>query len=337
MKKIYRLLISLIVFIVLIYVILSSKTIQEVFYLVFISFIISYTLKPIQRKFTERGVSTRLSAILLISTIIIIAVLSFTFLIPTIIKESLNINQTVNELQTFIENFYEKLKPFNNSKTIYVILDTVYAKADKAFLNTVNKMLDTVLNIGQDILSLTVIPIIAYYFLADSIYIENKFLLLFPARCRTIVKKIINDIDKVLGRYIISQFLLCIIIGILTFIILFSLGVDFPVLLSILNAAFNIIPYFGPIFGAIPAIIMAILKSRNVAIYAALWLYLIQQFEGNILSPKVTGDSVSMHPLLVILLLIIGGKLGGFLGMVLAIPIGVVIKVIYEDLNYYLF
>jgi predicted PurR-regulated permease PerM len=59
--------------------------------------------------------------------------------------------------------------------------------------------------------------------------------------------------------------------------------------------------------------------------------------EGNIISPKITGDSISMHPLTVILLLVIGDKIAGFAGMVLAVPIGVVLKIIYEDLNYYLF
>ncbi|HBC96076.1 MAG TPA: AI-2E family transporter, partial [Clostridium sp.] len=57
----------------------------------------------------------------------------------------------------------------------------------------------------------------------------------------------------------------------------------------------------------------------------------------NILSPKVTGDSISMHPLVIILLLIIGGKAAGFVGMVLAVPLGAIVKIVYEDLNYYLF
>ncbi|MDU4596838.1 MAG: AI-2E family transporter, partial [Clostridium sporogenes] len=73
------------------------------------------------------------------------------------------------------------------------------------------------------------------------------------------------------------------------------------------------------------------------ALWALILLYSIQQIEGYILSPKITGDSVDMHPLTVILLLLIGGKIYGFVGMVLAIPIGVIMKIIYEDLNYYLF
>ena len=127
------------------------------------------------------------------------------------------------------------------------------------------------------------------------------------------------------------------IIGIVTFIILIGLKVNFPVILSILNAFFNIVPYFGPIFGAVPAILIALIDSPQQALWTAVWLYMLQQIEGNILSPKITGDSISMHPLIVILLLIIGGEAAGFLGMILAVPLGVIVKVIYEDLNYYLF
>ena len=99
----------------------------------------------------------------------------------------------------------------------------------------------------------------------------------------------------------------------------------------------NIIPYFGPIFGAVPIIIVAFLDSVNKGIWVSILLLLLQQIEGNILSPKITGESTDIHPLVVIIILLIGEKLGGFTGMILAVPIGVIIKVIYEDINYYLF
>lgn len=114
-------------------------------------------------------------------------------------------------------------------------------------------------------------------------------------------------------------------------------SIKLPILLSLINGFFNIIPYFGPVIGSLPAILIAFTKSPKTALWALILLYSIQQIEGDILSPKITGDSVDMHPLTVILLLLIGGKIYGFLGMVLAIPIGVIMKIIYEDLNYYLF
>jgi predicted PurR-regulated permease PerM len=113
--------------------------------------------------------------------------------------------------------------------------------------------------------------------------------------------------------------------------------IDFPLILSLINGIFNIIPYFGPIFGIIPIALIALLTSPKIALYTILWLFALQQIEGSLLSPKIIGDSISMHPLTVILLLMIGGKVGGILGMILAVPLGVVFKVIYEDINYYLF
>jgi predicted PurR-regulated permease PerM len=220
---------------------------------------------------------------------------------------------------------------------MYVILDTIYSNSNRTMVNIFNKIFSSALSLGENLLSLAVIPIVVYYFLADGDVIGNKLLVFFPLRVRTMVRRILVDIDKILGRYIISQFILCAIIGIFTFVVLLILHVDFPIILSILNALFNIIPYFGPLFGAIPAILVALLISSKAALWTAIWLYAIQQIEGNIISPKITGDSVSMHPLMVIILLVIGGKIGGFLGMVLAVPVGVVIKIIYEDLNYYLF
>jgi predicted PurR-regulated permease PerM len=130
---------------------------------------------------------------------------------------------------------------------------------------------------------------------------------------------------------------LCLIVGVLTFFVLIFFKVQFPVLLSIFNAVINIVPYFGPLIGAIPAIIVALLQSPTKALYTTLFLFLIQQVEGNLLSPQITASSIKMHPLLIIILLLIGEKIGGFFGMILAIPIGVIIKVIYEDIDYHMY
>jgi predicted PurR-regulated permease PerM len=337
MKKIYKITLYTVLLVSIIIILIKSSIIREMLYLIFISFIISYALTPLHNKLIEKGVNKKVSAILLIIFLLLIIVSTFIFIIPSILKESLNAEHTLHEIQNFIDKLYEKIKPLSNNKTMYMVLEKIYEKFDNVMVNIFNNIFDASLNLGGNLLSFAVIPIISYYLLADSENLSNRALVLFPCKGRTIVKRIIADINKILGRYIVGQFMLCFLVGILTFIILISLKVEFPVVLSLINAIFNIIPYFGPLFGALPAIIMALLQSPKTAIYTMIWLYIVQQIEGNLLSPKITGDSVSMHPLLVIILLIIGGKIAGFIGMVLAVPIGVVIKVIYEDINYYLF
>lgn len=336
-KILYKYIIIFSITFLILFLCLKSSIIREVLYLLFISFAIAYTLRPIQKRLVRGSISSKSAALILILILILIVIAIFTILVPSIFKESQNIDITIGNMQNLIDGFYSKLKLLKSNKIMYSITDNLYSKINNYLLQMFTKILDSALKIGQNIMTIALIPIISYYFLADEDYISNKVLNFFPVRSRTLVKKISCDIDKVLGRYIISQLMLCALIGIATFVILLLLHVDFPVLLSLLNAFFNIIPYFGPIFGAIPAIFIALVKSPEKAMWAAILLYLLQQVEGNILSPKITGDSINMHPLIVIILLILGGEAGGFVGMILAVPIGVIIKVIYEDLNYYLF
>lgn len=337
MKKIYKNLILALIAVAIIYISIKSPVVKEVYYLLCISFIIAYSLRPIIIVLHNKGINRRIAAALVISATAALALGAVVLVVPSLFKESLTISDTLSRIQIFVESLYERIKPLSSNKTVYVILDSVYSKTNGVMINLFNKVFNSILSMGENFLSLAVVPLVVYYFLADSDIIFNRVLLVFPARMRNMIKKIMADIDKMLGRYIISQFVLCAIIGVLTFIVLIALRVDFPIILSVLNALFNIIPYFGPLFGALPAVLVALLISTKTALWTAALLYIIQQLEGNLISPKITGDSVSMHPLIVIILLIVGGKIGGFLGMVLAVPVGVIIKIIYEDLNYYMF
>ena len=336
-KILYKYIIFFAVIFLLVFYPLKVQLLGKLLYLLLISFAIAYTLRPIQKRMQQSGLNKRTAALILICALILAVLASFIILIPSMLRESLNLNNTLESIQKLIDKFYLKLKPISNNKTIYIIMDNIYGKVNSYLIRIFTEIFDTVLNIGQNLITIAVIPIISYYFLSDGDYIGNRLLNFLPLKSRNMVRKISCDIDKILGRYIVSQLLLCMIIGVATFIILIGLKVNFPVILSILNAFFNIVPYFGPIFGAVPAIFIALIDSPEKALWTAIWLYVLQQIEGNILSPKITGDSISMHPLIVILLLIVGGEAAGFLGMILAVPIGVIVKVVYEDLNYYLF
>lgn len=336
-KSAFKYVLIVVIFGVAILFVIKSSILREMLYLIFISFLIAYTLKPIEKKMVNGGINKKVSAIIIIGMLILLVVSIFALLIPSLFKESLNLNTTFSNIQALIDKVYAKLKLMQGNRTMYLLVNNLNRKIDNEVTSIFVKMFDFLMNMGENILYLVVIPIIAYYFLADDECINESLLSMFPVNSRKPIKRICCHADKILGRYIASQLILSALVGIATFFILIFLKVQFPVILSILNGFFNIIPYFGPIFGALPAIVIAFIKSPETALWTTIWLYLLQQIEGNILSPKVTGDSIDMHPLLVILLLIIGGKISGFIGMILAVPIGVIVKVMYEDFNYYIF
>lgn len=336
-KNLFIAVISITIFIVIITMAIKIPIVKQIINLVFISFILSYILKPLYMLLIRKGINKKAASSLIIVALLGLILLTFTVVIPSIFREGLNINKAINDLENYLIDANMKIKVLSTNKVMSSIINTIYHKSNAQILVIFDKLFEFIMGLGENIITYMVSPLIIYYFLYDSENMINKALIIFPPESRNVIKKIIEDIDKVLGRYIISQLILCGIITVATFFILMFMKVDFPLILSLINGIFNIIPYFGPIFGVIPAILIALLASPKIALYTALWLFVLQQIEGNLLSPKIIGESISMHPLTVILLLLIGGKIGGILGMILAVPLGVVIKVIYEDLNYYLF
>lgn len=327
--------ILIVVILFILYGLMNVKIIKDVVSMIFIAFLLSYVLKPIQEFLYKKGINKKVSAIILILSIMGIITGFIIYFVPIVLNEGEHFYDSLEDIKENISYMYAMLREKNKFLTY---LDGELEYRMRGFTNSLLlRVLDGVVSFGENVLSFAVIPVLSYYFLGEGEFFYNKFMLLIPRSKRTATRNVFKDIDKILSRYVASQFLLSILIGGLTFIVLIVLKVDFPIILSVINGIANIIPYFGPIIGAVPPILMALLISPSKALWVTVLLLIIQQIEGNILSPKIIGDSISMHPIIVIILLIVGGKIGGFTGMVLAVPLGVVIKIIYEDINYYLF
>ncbi len=336
MKKHYKYGVYLSVFILFLLIVFNLHIFKEIISITVLSLILSMILRPLMNVLINKGFNRRLAAALLLLLLIFFMAGLFLCLIPAIFRERYNIQDSLSDVQNYIVALEEKLKLINN-KFINDLTNNAYKKINLLTVDMFNRLIGFILKSGDNLVILLVVPIAAYYFLIDGTYIKNKILIVFPCRSRKIVNNIFGDMEKVLKKYFISQTVLCLIVGGLTFILLFFLKIRFPVLLSLVNGILNVIPYFGPIFGIVPIFIIALLNSKLTALYSLMGLLLIQQIEGNIIAPKITGDSVNMHPLTVILLLIIGSKIGGLAGMIFAVPIMVTLKIIYYNLNYYLF
>lgn len=334
---IIKLIISIIIAISIVMIYAFVEPIRAVTNLLIISIVIAYTLKPLRNYFCEKlHISYKKSSLLIILLLLLSFVGLIYCIVPTMLNESGNFGVMLDSIEEYILSLAArfKLDRLPIFETIYI---QIGEKINMILSNTSTHLVDNLIDMGENLVTLAIVPITTYYFLADSKLIYNKLLLVFPTDKRVIVKNINKNIDKILSRYILSQLLLCLIIGVLSFILLLILRVKFPLVLSIINAVANIIPYFGPIIGGVPIIFIALTGSVTKGIIAAIGVILIQQVEGNFLAPKITGDSTNMHPIIIIILLVLGDKIGGVIGMVLIVPIAVIIKVIYDDIDYYLF
>lgn len=305
--------------------------------LLVISFIISYSMRPFQKILTQRGMNRKVSAIVVILSIVVFILIVVAVLVPWIYSEGAAFVNIFEKIQGYYEEITRDLIHVSENTFMKDIMGNLTVKIQVLLLTMVERFLQEVISISDDIFLMFTMPVIVYFFLSDGDNISRGIMKYIPFNNKYAIKRAVRHIDMVMERYIITQFELCGFIGVLTFIALTVCGVKYVVVLSLINAIFNIIPYFGPIIGAVPIIAISLIISPKKALIVTILLFVIQQIEGDIISPKIVGETVDSHPITILLLLIIGGSLGGIIGMILVIPIWVMLKIALEEIEYYLF
>lgn len=314
-----------------------GSNIKDVISVVLISFVLAYIFIPFRNYLVNKfKLSIKLSALIIVGGIITTMCIALIIMIPSLFDEISNIGNIIDKMSGYATSIYKKLR-LERIPVFNELYNRAVEKINYMITGFSEEAIEKLIIYSDALLSFAVIPVIMYYFLCDGEMMYNTLMLMIPASKRIIIKKIIKDIDRVLSRYIAGQFFLCVIISFCSFVIFLLFRMKFIVWLSIVNGIFNIIPYFGPIFGGIPAILIAFMDSPKKGIYVTLSLFVLQQIEGNMLSPKITGKSIDMHPFVIILLLLVGESIGGFAGMIFIIPCAVILKVLYNDINYYIY
>jgi len=219
---------------------------------------------------------------------------------------------------------------YQNSSLPYsfrIAIDEALLLAEKDMQEFIGQIVNTIITIARNSIGLAISPILAFYLLHDWHEIKSKLLLLLPGRWRAECLLFFRDVNKVLSGIIRGQLTVACIVGAFVTGGLYFLQLKFALMIGILAAMFDIIPYFGPIIGAAPAVMLAILESPWLTAKVILMFFIIQQIEGNIIHPKIIGENIGLHPLTVIFFVFVGGEVGGLLGMLLGVPLAAIGKV----------
>lgn len=216
-------------------------------------------------------------------------------------------------------------------------IDNALLLLEKQMQEFIAQVVNGIINLITHSIGLGISPILAFYLLHDWHEIKSKALMLLPSTWRIELVSFFRDVDKVLGGIIRGQLIVACIIGIFVTIGLYFLQVKFALIIGILAALFDVIPYFGPIIGASPAVMLAILESPWLTIKVILLFFIIQQIEGNIIHPKIIGEKIGLHPLTVIFFVFVGGEVAGLIGMLLGVPFVAIGKVLLRHVVKILF
>ncbi len=181
------------------------------------------------------------------------------------------------------------------------------------------------------IVGLVIIPFWLFYVLKDKERGMVVFNEMLPRSWRSDVWRIVRITNGVLSSYIRAQLLLGLVVGVATFIGMIIVGAPYPLLLAVISGLTEVIPVVGPILGAIPGLAVAIFSQEGwPLVLKVLAVYVVvQQLENNLLVPKIQGDSVKLHPSIIMVALVVGSQVGGLFGLIVAVPVAAILRDIY--------
>ena len=302
-----------------------------------IALLLSFILEPII-KFLVAKEMPRMGALIFVFGILITLCAVVVFIIMPAVLSELNdltgrIPYYFSELESMINDLNQRYQAVETPQTLDFIFNNIINRLERTGIQFIEKTSQAIVALLSRAFSLILAPVLAFYILKDLRVIKVTLSSIVPHNYRRGVKKLLGQINDSLYEFVKGQLIISLFVGLLSIVGLYFLEVKFYLIIGILAGILNLIPYVGPIFGAVPAVIIASFTSFKLIVSVIILFTIIQQLEGGIISPKIMGAKVGLHPLIIIFSLLAGGELLGILGMMIAIPTTVIIK---EVLHYIL-
>lgn len=344
-KKIIQLcfIISIFVLIVLNIIKYSDNIISFIdkFFLILTPFVIgfwiAYIFNPVVLFLEEKLKFKKSIAILSIYTIVLtVLILFFSFLVPQLLEGSF---QMTSEVSKWINKFNfnsisQKDIPFYD--VLNENLKSIMIKASEIINNFVTNLSFMLVSITSIFFNFVLGIIISIYMLIEKNTLKNLFINIlktFLGKEKTSkTTNFAKEVNLIFSKFLTGLIVEAIIVGALAFVLLSILGIKYSYILAFIIMFTNVIPYFGPFIGAIPAIIVSLTQSFDKSIWCAILILILQQFDGNFIGPKIMGNYIGLSPIWIILSITIGGGFFGLNGMILAIPFAAIIKILFQKL-----
>jgi predicted PurR-regulated permease PerM len=302
-----------------------------------LAILVAYLLDPIisylEKQKISRGKGIAIVYTLLITVLLILAL----NLIPTLLQELqelvLALPEYTDKLMPFVEKMGDNYKRFNLPDAVRASLDESLEQMQKSLIINLEQLSLFILLCFTQAFALLLVPLFSFYLLRDNTHFKKRFLEVIPEQYRSNMEETLSDISKTLGAYLRGVFINSFSVGAMLYLGLLILGVEFALFLGIINALTNVIPYFGPIIGAVPVVLIALLQSPPLAWRVLLLIIIVQQIESQFIAPQVFGRSMGFHPLTVIIALLLGGLYMGFTGLIIIIPLAAITRAIYRHFS----
>lgn len=299
-----------------------------------------YILNPLVNFFERHLKLKRIYGIILVFVLFLLGIVWLLLsVIPNLVYQLSNLAANMPE---YIQTFEAWLYSLADSPLFKEVdlanyiknLDISYGELLQKFFSGISSSLGSVVGkVASATVVVVTVPFVLFYMLKDGNRMVSNIQGFFPESRRQQIVELLGQLNATLANYISGQAIECLFVGTFTFLGYVILGVDYAFLFGVIAGLTNLIPYIGPYLGLAPAFLITVFDSPIKAALCCLVVLVVQQLDGNIIYPNVIGKSLAIHPLTIILVLLVAGKLAGLLGIFLGVPFYAVGKTIFSYLR----
>lgn len=326
--------VTAILFVVLAWLLFVLK---DLVLIVLTAVVIASAIEPAIKWFTRYRVPRVLSVVLVYVLVVAVLLLLFYFFVPPVLNEVSGLaNKLPGYLDTFDTSNPLKDAPFLGTQPVVqdFSLQEVVSNLQGSFGTLSEGLVKTISVVFGGIFAFVLVIILSFYFAVQETGVDDFLRVVTPVKHEAKVLDLWRRSKIKIGRWMQGQLMLSLIVGIFVYLGLTILGLKFALILAIIAAVLELIPVFGSILAAIPAILLAFVDGGTGLVLLVLGLYIIvNQLQANLIYPLVVQKIVGVPPLLVILSLIVGAQLAGFLGIILSVPAAAVLQELVQDIQ----
>ncbi len=284
----------------------------------------AYLFYPLARRFERHfGMNRALSILCTFLTALGVLALTLVLIVPPLFRQ---MRELIASLPAFADGLRARLRLVNDQLSAHGLSRLTLPEPQwERLLPSLPPLLGGTASFAGSlfgsIAQWVMIFILAYYFLRDRERVLLHLELMIPSALRPSALTAAAAVHREIGTFLRGQAVIGLLVGTLSALALMLSGVRAWLPLGMIVGLFNLIPYFGPILGAIPAVLTALAQSPLTALFAAIGLFAVQQIDSLIISPRIMGAMTGLHPATVLLSITLGGSFAGVAGMLLAIPV----------------
>lgn len=233
-----------------------------------------------------------------------------------------------DSLQSSTPRLEEALGRFGVQTNVQDVKTRVAAAVEQGGTEVLKNLAGKVAELGGILLDAVLLLVVSFYLVLDGPRIRAQLVGAVPARHRPKAAFFEDHVTRVFGGYLRGQLTLAVVVGLAAGVGTALLGLPYAVVLGVLAGLFELVPMFGPFLSALPAVLIALFMPFPTVVWVVLFFFVLQQVEGNVLVPRISGHAVGLHPLGAMFALLIGFQLAGVLGGLFAVPIAGVVWVL---------